>query len=76
VVKAGNYRIFAGSDIDNDFVICGAGETCGAWPTRDRPEEILVDRDISGLDFDLVTEANFDAEGQLEGASDKIRRGP
>ncbi len=76
VVKGGSYRIFAGSDIDNDFVICGAGETCGAWPTRDRAEEILVDRDMDGFDFDLVTEANFDVEGQREGAAEKIQRGP
>jgi serine protease len=76
VVKVGTYRIFAGSDIDNDFVICGAGETCGAWPTRDRPEEILIDRDMSGLDLDLVTEANFGVEGQLQEAADKIQRGP
>ncbi len=75
-VGRGSYRIYAGSDIDNDLFICGAGETCGAWPTRDRPEDILVDRDMSGLDFDLVTEANFDIETRHQDAANGIQRGP
>jgi serine protease len=63
-VTAGSYRIYAGSDIDNDLVICGPGETCGAWPTRERADDLRVDGDIGGLDFDLGTEANFVIEQQ------------
>ena len=61
-VPAGNYRVFAGSDVDNDKIICGAGETCGAWPTRDRAEDIVVDRDLTGLDFELITDGDFGIE--------------
>ena len=75
-VGRGSYRVYAGSDIDNDKFICGAGETCGAWPTRDRPEDILVDRDMLGLDFDLVTESDFDIETRHHDAANGIQRGP
>jgi serine protease len=75
-VARGSYRIYAGSDIDNDRFICGAGETCGAWPTRDRPEDLLVDRDITGLDFDLAIEASFDIEMQQRDVASSLERGP
>jgi len=61
-IASGTYRMFAGSDVDNDKIICGAGETCGAWPTRDRAQDILVDRDLTGLDFELITDGDFGVE--------------
>jgi serine protease len=61
-VAAGSYRVYAGSDIDNDNTICGAGETCGAWPTRGRAEDIRVERDLTGIDFELITDADFGIE--------------
>jgi serine protease len=50
-VPSGTYLLFAGSDTDNDFFICGTGEACGAYPTLGTPELIEVDGDLSGLDF-------------------------
>jgi serine protease len=50
-VPAGSYLLFAGSDSDNDFVICGTGEACGAFPTLGSPEIVQVTSDRSSLDF-------------------------
>jgi len=50
-VPAGEYEIVAGTDTDNDYFICDAGEACGAWLTVDQPIRIQLDSDASGLDF-------------------------
>ncbi len=41
----------AGTDADNDFLICDAGEACGAWLTVDQPIRIQLEKDASELDF-------------------------
>ena len=41
----------AGTDADNDFYICDAGEACGAWLTVDQPIRISLDSDVTNLDF-------------------------
>jgi serine protease len=50
-VPSGSYLLYAGSDTDNDFFICGTGEACGAWPTLGRPELIEVNEALTDLDF-------------------------
>ncbi|WP_372922367.1 S8 family serine peptidase [Roseovarius sp.] len=50
-VLAGEYRIVAGTDMNNDGFICDAGEACGAFPTLSLFESVTIDRDRSGLDF-------------------------
>jgi len=54
-LPAGSYRIFAGSDMDNDDYLCDAGESCGAYRTLDVQERISVDpaaiTEVNGLDF-------------------------
>ena len=50
-IPAGEYEIVAGTDADNDFFICDAGEACGAWLTVDQPIRIKLDRDVTTLDF-------------------------
>src|SRR5690606_8269924 len=48
-VSPGNYRLYAGSDIDVDGLICGAGETCGAYPTTGSVQIIEVsDSNVTG----------------------------
>jgi serine protease len=58
-VAAGDYRVYAGSDIDHDGILCGRGETCGGWPILDSPENISVDRDLDAIDFKLSTGTDF-----------------
>ncbi|MEM7219009.1 MAG: S8 family peptidase [Pseudomonadota bacterium] len=50
-IDAGNYRLFAGTDLDNDDFLCDAGEACGAFRTIDAPEEFSVSDNRSDLDF-------------------------
>lgn len=50
-VSAGNYYIHAGTDLDNDMLICDTGEACGAWLIEEDPSLLVLDSDRSNLDF-------------------------
>lgn len=54
-VAPGEYRLVAGSDMDDDGVLCDAGEACGAFRTLDEPETVIVSPEtadsLTGLDF-------------------------
>jgi len=51
-VPAGQYLIVAGTDSDNDDVVCDAGEACGAYPTLGAPTPLTVGtEDVTGVDF-------------------------
>ena len=47
----GQYQVFAGSDADNDLLICDAGEACGSWLTVDQPISIDLKSDRDNVDF-------------------------
>jgi serine protease len=55
-VPAGTYKIFAGTDSNNDLFIGDPGEAYGAYLTLDQPVAIEISDDRSGLDFN----SNFD----------------
>jgi serine protease len=44
-VDVGDYRLVVGSDMDNDGLICDAGEACGAYPTLNEPEDLAITAD-------------------------------
>ncbi len=50
-VPRGQYQVFAGSDADNDLLICDPGEACGSWLTVDQPIVIDLESDSEGIDF-------------------------
>ncbi|HKK22278.1 MAG TPA: S8 family serine peptidase, partial [Pseudohaliea sp.] len=50
-VPAGAYQLFAGTDFDNDFLICDPGEACGAFLTVDQPVTIDATEDRDDLVF-------------------------
>ena len=50
-LPVGTYEIWAGTDNDNDLLICDSGETCGAWPSIDFPEIITINEDLTDLNF-------------------------
>ncbi len=52
-VPAGNYRLIAGTDADNDIFICDAGEACGAYITLNDPIQLDVVSDLLNLDFPI-----------------------
>ena len=52
-VPKGEYRIVAGTDMNDDRRICDPGEACGAYPILGLFERVLIDRDRNGLDFSV-----------------------
>jgi serine protease len=50
-IAPGTYEIFAGTDADNDLLICDAGEACGAYLTTDQPIFIELQSDVAGIEF-------------------------
>ena len=70
-VVAGNYEVVAGSDNNNDFFICDAGEACGAYPTVDSYSLITVSGNVTGVNFG----AGFNAVIQPQSAGASVSRG-
>ncbi len=50
-IPPGSYELFAGTDADNDSLICDAGEACGAYLTTDQPIQIDLDGDLEDIEF-------------------------
>ena len=66
-VVAGSYFVLAGSDDNNDFFICDAGEACGAYPTFDSFSSLEVSGNVTGVNFG--TGFNAVIQPQSAGAS-------
>lgn len=64
-VSYGKYLIYAGSDPNNDGIICDAGEACGAYIALDQPTELDVMSDLTGINFG--TDYNIDLPTGLSG---------
>lgn len=58
-VPFGRYRLFAGSDSDDDALLCDAGEACGAYPTLDAPDFLSINADMTGLEFESSYRLNI-----------------
>ncbi len=58
-VPAGQYRLFAGTDADDDARLCDAGEACGAYPTLDAPDFLAINDDRDDLDFEAGFRVNL-----------------
>ena len=69
-VPAGEYRLFAGSDYDDDSFLCDAGEACGAYPALEDPVIIAVSEDQSGLDFESGFRINLNVSSNDQQAGD------
>ena len=50
-IAPGRYEIIAGTDADNDLVICDTGEACGAWLTTDQPIQVELQDNLEKLNF-------------------------
>lgn len=50
-VAPGRYYLYAGTDLNDDGDIGNVGDLIGAYQSLDQPQEIVVDRHMSGLDF-------------------------
>ncbi len=59
-VKNGNYLIIAGTDSNNDFIICDPGEACGAYISIDMPKPVTVNNnDLEKLDLNTSFEISL-----------------
>lgn len=58
-IPAGTYKIFGGTDSNNDFFIGDSGEAYGAYLTLDQPVPIEISADQSGLDFNTNFDVSF-----------------
>lgn len=50
-VAKGNYLVVAGTDMNNDGLICDGGEACGAYLTSSDPTQITVPNSRTDLNF-------------------------
>jgi serine protease len=62
-VPPGQYLVVAGTDADDDGMICDAGEACGAWPTIGAPTPLTVlgDANLGKLDFGVGFDVSLGA---------------
>ena len=56
-ITAGNYFLQAGTDNDNNFLVCEPGEACGAYLVGGGV--IQVNGDVSGIDFEVGYDVQF-----------------
>ena len=68
-VNAGSYEIIAGSDADNDLLICDPGEACGALLTVDQPIVIEISNDQDELDFPIEYQVAIPDISDVTGAA-------
>ena len=61
-VEQGVYEIHSGTDIDNDGIICGIAEACGAYPTLMSPATITVNGNVENRDFSLEVDSSAYSE--------------
>ena len=73
-VAAGDYYILSGSDSDNDFLICDAGESCGGYPLPNQPQIISISNDVTDLNFDSSFGVGFSAQTVSDIEAAGIRR--
>jgi len=73
-VPKGIYILVAGSDNDDDGLICDEGEACGFYPITGRPETVEITADRSGLVFstgysETVSSSSADHQATGDGYS-------
>lgn len=73
-VPPGQYRLFAGTDADDDATLCDAGESCGAYPTLDAPATLSINGNQPLLRFESafrlsIYSSNLNAESEQTGTT-------
>jgi serine protease len=80
-LKKGTYTVSTGSDLDLDFFICDAGESCGQYPTIDQPTTVIISEEQPDLDINMSvsyvnTEVGITAVDSLISPPDVVNRLP
>lgn len=68
-VPAGRYQLYAGTDLDNDLLICDAGEACGAYLTIDQPVTLDADGDREDLLFPIEYQVSIPSPAAASAAA-------
>ena len=71
-VASGTYELYAGTDADNDEIICDEGEACGAYLTKEQPTQITINSSRTLLDFT----SGFDVSIRSQSAAADEDRSP
>ena len=71
-VLSGIYKIYAGTDSNNNFTIGETGEAAGAFMSLDQPVSAVVNKDLTGLDFNTTFSVNL----LTQSAAGESMRGP
>jgi len=74
-VKSGKYQLFAGTDANNDNIICDAGEACGAYLTLDQPITIELNGNQQIPQFSAGFSTNNLATNQQAAVGDQPSAG-
>lgn len=64
-VYAGNYRLYAGSDLNNDSYIDDEGEAFGGYPVLSKTEVLDIGADLGGLSFSVNYRINVQKAAPL-----------
>jgi serine protease len=68
-VPAGTYRIYAGTDADNDQLIGDPGEALGAYRTVDQPISVGIPGTVTELDFTVGFEVALPSQLSTQSSS-------
>lgn len=76
-VPEGEYELYAGTDMNNNFLVCDEAEACGLFPTLDSPGILAVNQDIDGIEFVTGFRATrFDAGSDSADAASTANQRP
>ena len=74
-IDKGTYLLFAGTDMDNNYIIGDVGNAIGAYLSTDQPVTLHIDQDTSGLDFKTEFNINlFDINAGISSRAGRIDR--
>ncbi|MBI9082121.1 MAG: S8 family serine peptidase [Desulfobacterales bacterium] len=62
-VTPGTYKVYAGTDSDNDGIIGGTGEAIGAYLSLEDPNTVTVGNNLSNIDFATQINTSLPAAG-------------
>jgi serine protease len=71
-IPPGQYRVFAGTDSDDDNFLCDDGEACGTYGTLDSPDTVTIDGvDLTEVDFTSEFRVNLNVQNESTGIADQ-----
>lgn len=73
-IPKGRYRLYAGSDIDADDILCQATESCGSYPDSASGQVLQLEKDEQGLNIQVSLNTLHSPLGEKVYQSAKVRK--